>query len=34
MKLYNKDKNKITGIALFIILMLIVILKIIFKNPG
>ncbi len=33
MKLYDKDKNKITGITLFIVLMLILILKIIFKNP-
>jgi Tfp pilus assembly protein PilX len=33
MKLYKNDKNKITGIALFIVLMLLLILKIIFKNP-
>jgi len=33
MKLYDKDKYRITGIALFIVLMLILILKIISKNP-
>ena len=33
MKLYDKDKNRITGIVLFIVLMLILILKIVLKNP-
>jgi len=33
MKLLDKGKNKITGIALFIVLMLLLLLKIIFKNP-
>lgn len=31
--MYDKGKNKIAGIALFIVLMLLLILKIIFKNP-
>jgi Tfp pilus assembly protein PilX len=33
MKPNNTDKNKIAGITLFIILMLLLILKIVFKNP-
>lgn len=33
MELFDKGKNKIAGIALFIILMLLLILKIVFKKP-
>lgn len=33
MKLFDKDTNKITGIALFIVLVLLLIIKIIVKNP-
>jgi len=31
--LYNKDKNRITGIALFILLMLLLFIRIITRNP-
>lgn len=33
MKLFDKDKNRITGIALFILLMVLLIIKIISRNP-
>ena len=33
MKLFDKEKNRITGLALFIVLMLIFILRILLKSP-